>query len=189
MSASDQSRFPEDEQITSEFPVVEGPRVRDSSILWVAAGILIGIIVLTILFALGGGSEDAGDRPPSQPESTSALPSGTHDPPPDGGRTTPGPVQVNSAALVIRAQDGERVFIEVRRGGASGRRLFAGVITDTGVREFAIPAEQPLWLQVAWAPSALVQVGGVEQDTSGGTESYLVTRAGLQRVATGDQTG
>ena len=179
----------QDDDVTTEFPAIGDDRPRRDSILpWLIVGGVAGIIAL-VIFA--GGLRDPATPAADPPAATITTQTVTSTAPAAPSRTTvvpstPGPTTV---PLEVRATDAQGVAIEVRRSGPTGALLFAGIVAQGEVRRFAIPRGSPLWLSLAWAPSAAVRVDGVKQPTTGGTESYRVTQTGLHRLITPAGTG
>lgn len=172
-----------DDEVTTEFPPIldERPR-RDSVVAWLIIGGIVGIVAL-VIFA-------GGLRDPGTPATGSTTPTSTPQAvtptnvPPKTTTVAPSPPVPATVPLEIRATDPQGVAIEVRQSGPSGTLVFAGTLAQGEVRRFAIPRGAPLWLSLAWAPSAAVRVDGVAQQTTGGTEAYMVTQTGLRHVTT-----
>jgi len=164
---------------TQPIPVVGSPR-RDSALIWVGAGALLGIGALVVL---GGGLRS--DPPDPIPATSTAR---TAQPPrttttaaaPEPQTLRPVPALIPAIDLRLGARAGKAVWVEVRRGGVSGAQVFAGIVGGKVTRRFTSAA--PLWLGVAWAPNVTVSVNGEVIDAEGGTESYLVTQRGLERL-------
>lgn len=169
---------------TQPIPVVAAPAPRDPTLLWLGAGAAVGIGAL-ILFGggLGSGDTPAADAPPTTatPAGTRARPATPAPSPPPPQTLRPTPPARPAIDLRLGAQPGKTVWMEVRREGASGESLFAGVVGNGVTRRFT--SRRPLWLGVAWAPNATVTVNGERIDPEGETESYLVTAKGLSRFS------
>jgi cytoskeletal protein RodZ len=155
---------------------------RDSALIWLGAGVLLGVGALVLL---GGGlGSDS-----SQPTSAASSPATTA-----RGATTvrtgttaaapqvlkPQPSGAPAIDLRLGARAGKTVWVEVRRGGVSGPQLYAGIVGGRTTKR--IRSSTTLWLGVAWAPNLTVSVNDEELDAEGGTESYLVTARGLRRL-------
>ena len=170
---------------TQPIPVVQPPR-RDSALLWVGAGALLGVGALAVL-AGGLRSDPPGPTAATpttvstaQPPRTSTTTASSEPSAPEPLR----PVPATAPAIDLRlgARAGKTVWVEVRRGGVSGAQVFAGIVGDGASRRVA--SATPLWLGVAWTPNLTVSVNGEVIDAEGGTESYLVTQRGLKRLTT-----
>lgn len=173
---------------TQEIPVVVAPqpRQRDSTLLWLGAGALIGVGGLIVL----GGGLGSGDPPatpttaagtaPRPPTATTATaPAGDAPAPPT---LRPAPPTRATIELRLNARAGKTVWVEVRRGDVGGPQLFAGIVGNGTTR--VIRSRAPLWLGVAWAPNVAIALNGEEFDAEGGTEAYRVTARGVTRLPT-----
>lgn len=155
---------------------------RDSALVWVGAGVLLGVGALVLL---GGGlGSDS-----SQPTSAASTPATTARSATTASTGTtaaapqvlqPQPSSSPAIDLRLGARAGKTVWVEVRRGGVSGPQLYAGIVGGGATKR--IRSSTPLWLGVAWAPNLTVSVNDEELDAEGGTESYLVTARGLRRL-------
>lgn len=170
------------EAITAEFPaVVDPPRARDSVLIWVIIGGILGLGALAIF---GGGFRD--DAPTS---TTTGAPArtvtATPSPPAATAPTATGraPATASPLTLDIAPVPGEDIAVEIRQGGPAGAVLFAGTIVDGARKRITSSTTARLWLSLAWAPSARVRVNGRLIPTAGGTESYFVRADGLTRLA------
>jgi hypothetical protein len=178
-----------DDDVTTEFPAIGEDRPRRDSILpWLIVGGVVGIIAL-VIFA--GGLRDPATSATDSTASTIATRTVTATVPASPSPTTvvPSVPTPTTVPLEVRATDPQGVAIEVRRGGPAGALMFAGIVAQGEVRRFAVRRGAPLWLSLAWAPSAAVRVDGVHQPTTGGTETYRVTPTGLHRLTTAASTG
>jgi cytoskeletal protein RodZ len=166
---------------------VTRPAKRDSALIWVGAGVVLGVGVLVLL---GGGLRSDSSEPTS-----AAAPSVTTVRTPSAPRTTtatapveaqapqvlqPEPADTPAIDLRLGALAGKTVWVEVRRGGVSGSQLYAGTVGGATTKR--IRSSTPLWLGVAWAPNVTVSVNDEVIDAEGGTESYIVTQRGLRRL-------
>ncbi|HRC08801.1 MAG TPA: hypothetical protein PLV41_11365, partial [Miltoncostaeales bacterium] len=171
-----------DDQVTAEFPAIGDEDTRRDSIMpWLIVGGVIGILAL-VIFA--GGLRDPG-TPTGGSATTATAPTTTATAPVTAPNTTTVPSSAHvpdAVPLEVRATDPQGVAVEVRKTGPNGAVVFAGTLAQGEVRTFAIARGLPLWLSLAWAPSAAVRVDGVPQDTTGGTETYMVTQSGLRRL-------
>lgn len=166
---------------------VARPAKRDSALIWLGAGLVLGVGALVLV---GGGlrsdsSEPTSATPPSA--TTARTPTAGR-----GGAATapldrqapqvlqPAPADVPAIDLRLGARAGKAVWVEVRRGGVSGPQLYAGIVGGTTTKR--IRSSTPLWLGVAWAPNVAVSVNDEVIDAEGGTESYIVTQRGLRRL-------
>ena len=166
---------------TQPIPIAPPPR-RDSALIWVGAGALIGIVALVLLTG-GLRSDSSNPGPAASAASTPAQPTRPASTTPQASTPQvlqPTPATSPAVDLRLGARTGKTVWVEVRRGGASGTQVFAGTVGGTNTRTFTSNA--PLWLGVAWAPNLTVSVNGEVIDAEGGTESYLVTQQGLKRL-------
>ncbi len=164
------------------------PAKRDSALIWVGAGVVLGIGALVLL---GGGLRSDSSTPTSAaaPSVTTAR---TPTPPPGPPRPPtpldapapqvlqPEPADTPAIDLRLGARAGKTVWVEVRRGGVSGPQLYAGTVGGAATKR--IRSSTPLWLGVAWAPNVTVSVNDEVIDAEGGTESYIVTQRGLRRL-------
>lgn len=85
--------------------------------------------------------------------------------------------------MTVGAKPDKTVYIEVRAGGPSGQRLFAGEVGKEITRTFS--STDPLWIGFGWAPNAVVTIDGREVAAEGGTDAFTATADGLVRVAGG----
>ncbi len=186
---SDHHDPPDTEAITEEFPAVVDPP-RDGSVVWIVLGGLVGILAV-IFFA--GGLRDPQSASPATTTPTATVTTRTTTS--DTTTTTGGAPRTNPArkpstdTLDVAAVDPQGVYVEVRRRDAAGAVLFAGTLAQGTHKRFTIPTATPLWLSLAWAPSARVAVNGSVQPTAGATEQYLVTPTGLERRSASTRTG
>ncbi len=72
------------------------------------------------------------------------------------------------------------VYIEVKKRSEKGDTVFAGRVGN-GVSK-KLNSRVPLWLNVSWAPNAIIQIDGRTIPVGGGTEYYLARPSGLKRV-------
>ncbi len=72
------------------------------------------------------------------------------------------------------------VYVEVKRGSETGDTVFAGRVGNGTRKRFT--SRVPLWLNVSWAPNAIIRIDGRVIPVDGGTEYYLARAAGLKRV-------
>jgi hypothetical protein len=166
---------------TQPIPIVLArPRARDSTLLWLGAGALVGVAGLVVL----GGGLGPGDPPAtSRAAQTTATPTAPREPAPEtAGPPTLQPVPPRRAAIELRlgARAGKAVWVEVRRGDVNGPQLFAGIVGNGATR--VIRSGTPLWLGVAWAPNVAIALNGEELDADGGTEAYRVTARGIAKL-------
>jgi len=167
---------------TRPVPAVAPRARRDSALIWLGAGAIAGVAGLALL---GGGLGSGGAGTEAKPDAAAPVTAAAAGRPP----ATAPPVQTvrptpsRRAAIELRlgARPGTTVWVAVRRGGASGKSIFAGLVGAGVTRGFT--STRPLWLRVGWAPNVRVAVNGEEVDAPGGTESYLVTARGLKRLA------
>jgi hypothetical protein len=167
---------------TQPIPVVGSPGPpRVATVLWLGAGAVVGLGALVVFGGgLGSGDGPSGATPTTTPPPAHSAPRTARTPPPPQTlRPTP-PVRP-AIDLRLGARSGKAVWIEVRREGASGESLFAGIVGNGVTRRFT--SRTPLWLGVAWAPNATVTLNGEPIDPEGGTQSYLVTAKGLSRLS------
>jgi hypothetical protein len=160
---------------TRVIPVAAPAKRRDPAIVWIAAGAVAGIAGLAFLgggFGSGGG--DTGSKVVITTAARTAQAAG-----PAAATIRPVPSTQPAIELRLSARPGKTVWVEVRRGGASGKPVFAGIVGGGTTKRFT--SDRPLWLGVAWAPNVVVTVNGEQVDAPGGTESYLVTAGGLRR--------
>ena len=166
---------------TQPIPVVRAQRRRDSALIWIGAGALIGIVALVLL--TGGLRSDSSNPAPAASAASTAAQrtrTATAQQAPAPQVLQPTPATAPAIDLRLGARTGKTVWVEVRRGGVSGTQMFAGTVGGTSTRTFMSNA--PLWLGVAWAPNLTVSVNGEVIDAEGGTESYLVTQQGLKQL-------
>ena len=178
---------------------VPAPRktARDSALIWVGAGVLLGVGALVLL---GGGLRSDSPEPTSAATpavvptprtstarptttTTSSTPSSTTTTPLDGQAPQvlqPEPADTPAIDLRLGGATGKTVWVEVRRGGVSGPQLYAGIVGGATTKR--IRSSAPLWLGVAWAPNLTVSINDEVIDADGGTESYIVTQRGLRRL-------
>jgi hypothetical protein len=155
------------------------PARRDSALIWVGAGLVLGVGALVLL---GGGLRSDSSEPTSA--ATRSVPT-TRTAPTTTTAAAPQVLQPEPADspaidLLLGAAAGKKVWVEVRRGGVSGPQLYAGIVGGATTKR--IRSSTPLWLGVAWAPNVTVSVNDEAIDAEGGTESYLVTQRGLRRL-------
>jgi cytoskeleton protein RodZ len=167
------------------------PAKRDSALIWVGAGVVLGIGALVLL---GGGLRSDSSTPTSAAApavATARTPTSTTRSPATAPTTTPldapapqvlQPKPADTPAIDLRlgARAGKTVWVEVRRGGVSGPQIYAGTVGGAATKRFR--SSTPLWLGVAWAPNVTVSVNDEVIDAEGGTESYIVTQRGLRRL-------
>lgn len=170
--------------ITTEFPAVASRSGSDGTILWLILGGIVGIVVLAFL---AGGLRTHGPGPPTTGDETATVRTS----PPASSTITSVPVTPPRArdVLEVGAAAAGGLYFEVRRGTRDGDVVFAGTIANGMRRRFAIPPGEPLVLALAWAPSARVRVNGRSQPTTGTTETYTVTAAGLAPLVTSTVSG
>jgi hypothetical protein len=143
----------------------------DGRLLWIAAGGLVGVGVLVWLAGgLGSDSPSIGGSP-----------------------VQPAPVAAQSAVLrpVAPAPRGVRLqvtgqgdrgsWIEVRQDGLKGQVIYSGIVGPGISRSFR--ARRALYMAVGWLPSLRVRVNGRPAEASGGTDAFVVTRAGMRRLS------
>lgn len=170
-------------------PVARQPR-RDSALIWVGAGVFLGVGALVLV---GGGLHSDSPAPTSaaapqvttERAATTTTRAGTptatttqEEQPPQV--LQPEPADTPAIDLHLGARGGKTVWVEVRRGGVSGPPLYAGIVGGATTKR--IRSSTPLWLGVAWAPNVTVSVNDEVIDAEGGTESYIVTQRGLRRL-------
>lgn len=165
-------------------------RRRDSALLWVGSGATLGLIAL---IAFGGGL--GSDPSPSRRAATTTVGTASSTPGPTAGTaparptataTTTGPQPLT---LTLAAQPNTRVYVEVRRAGATGAQLYGGTLDARTVKRFTAPAGAPLWINVAWAPNLAVTINGRTVAAPGGTVVYEATTRGLRTLDDPYRTG
>ena len=102
---------------------------------------------------------------------------------PGTGTTTEATPGTTPAAFTLTLDGRRPVFIVVRRRSEKGDQVFAGTVGDGVTKRLTSTA--PLWVNVAWAPNALIAIDGRTVPTTGGTEYYLARASGLRRVTGG----
>ncbi len=174
---------------TQPIPVVRRPPPRrDSVLVWVGAGAVLGVVGLIVLGGGGPDSEDGTPRTTTRSAATASPPTETA----AAGTTARAapsapavirPVPARSPAIELRldAQPGKSVWVEVRRRDVGGAQVFAGIVGGGVTR--TVRSTTPLWLGIAWAPNLAVTLNGEVLDAEGGTESYRVTARGLTKLA------
>jgi hypothetical protein len=168
---------------TQPIPVIRAPAGRDATLLWLGAGAAVGIGALLVFGGgVGSGGVPREDRSAAATAGTAVTLRPASSAPAQPAQTLR-PAAAPARPIVdlrLGARAGKSVWVEVRRGNASGESLFAGVVGNGVTKRFT--SRRPLWLGVAWAPNARVVLNGGEIDADGGTESYLVTATGLTRI-------
>ncbi|HJZ62598.1 MAG TPA: RodZ domain-containing protein [Miltoncostaeaceae bacterium] len=140
----------------------------DPRLLWIAAGGLAGVAALVWLAGgLGSDSPSIGGSPvrPTPAAAEAAV-------------LRPVAPPVRGVRLQVTGQGQHGSWIEVRRDGLTGRLIYSGIVGPGVSRSFR--AKTALYMAVGWLPSLRVRVNGRPSGASGGTEAFLVTRAGLR---------
>jgi hypothetical protein len=109
-------------------------------------------------------------RPPAPPPAA-AVPVATPAPAPAPARP--------AIALTGLAPSGS--WIEVRRGGEAGERLFQGVLAPGVTRRWS--PTPPLWVRVGNTDALTASVGGRRRALPGGTGNFRVSTAGVARLS------
>jgi len=121
-------------------------------------------------------------RTDGQDTTTDASPA-----PATGQETITAPTDTTAAGepyvMTVGAKPDKTVYIEVRAASAGGERLFAGEVGADDARAFR--ADGPLWIGFGWAGNAVVSIDGREVAAEGGTDAFIVTATGLERVPKG----
>lgn len=143
-----------------------------------------------------GTSDPAGSTTGSS-EDTTTPPSTTSDAPSvtttDGSSTTtstappratdPATAPAAPGTFELTLDGTSEVYIEVKRRSETGDTVFAGRVGN-GTRK-RLTSRVPLWLNVSWAPNAIIRIDGRDIPVDGGTELYVARPSGLRRVTEG----
>lgn len=142
------------------------PRRREAQLLWLAIGGVTGIALLAWL-GIGG-------------EQTSAPP----EPVPGVPTTTTRTSTASQAVDVTFTGRGNRgSYLEVRNGSDAGATLYSGVLVPGATRAFSFP--DGAWVRIGKPEAMSVTVNGELLPIEGGTGTFLITKAGAERLPAG----
>lgn len=178
---------------TREIPILTAFR-KESSLLWIAVGALIGLGALVVFGGgLGGGGSDsaseptaargaapAAEPPTPRPRRRPAVPSSTPAKPGDSQTVTPVAPTTPRITVTLDAQPGKTVWIEVRQRDWRGTEIYTGLVGGGVTR--TVRSNVPIWLSVAWAPNMRVRLNEEPIDLAGGTETFRITAAGAMQL-------
>ena len=167
------------------------PAKRDSALIWVGAGVVLGIGALVLL---GGGLRSDSSTPTSAAApavATARTPTTTTRSPATATTTTPldapapqvlQPEPADTPAIDLRlgARAGKTVWVEVRRGEVRGPQLFAGIVG--GGEDQRIRSSTPAVARCRMGAQRHRHVNDEVIDAEGGTESYMRHPRGLRRL-------
>lgn len=205
MAESDDAELVSADDDTDEIPVVAPPESKPAMALWLVAGAAVGLGALVLFTGGLGSSDDSGTStvaetdaaPQLRPEAVSPAPATTA-PAPTAARSEPTLPPVSTAtspdrpaptstspssppgAFTVVLRGRNDVFIEVKERSETGDTVFAGTVGN-GVTK-RLTSRVPLWLNVSWAPNAIVVLNGRSIPLTGGTELYRVQASGVRRI-------
>lgn len=143
------------------------PRRREAQLLWLAIGGVTGIALLTWL-GIGGGTTPAPSNPvPGVPTTTAPLAG----------------VTAQSLDLGFTGRGSRGSYLEVRNGSDAGATVYSGVLVPGATRTFSF--REAAWVRIGRPDAVTVSVDGEPLPISGGTGTFLITRAGAERLPAG----
>ncbi len=142
------------------------PRRREAQVLWLAIGGVMGIALLAWL--------GLGQQTVPSPSPVPGVPTTT---------TTAGTVPSPSVDLVFTGRGERGTYLEVRVGSDKGTTVYSGVLVPEATRTFTV--KESAWVRIGSPRAVAVSVNGARLEISGGTGTFLITRAGAARLPAG----
>lgn len=156
-------------------PVARAPRRRtEAQLLWLAIG---GVMAVALLIWMG-----VGDPSPPSPDVPPAPAVTTPSDTPGSASEVDTSEAPETLPITLTGTGSYGAYVEVRGGGATGRQVFAGTLSDGQSKTFRV--ERALWVRTYNAEGLRVTVRrGAARALTGGTGDFLVSRTGVTRLA------
>jgi hypothetical protein len=92
-------------------------------------------------------------------------------------------VTAQSLDLGFTGRGSRGSYLEVRNGSDAGATVYSGVLVPGATRTFSF--REAAWVRIGRPDAVTVSVDGEPLPISGGTGTFLITRAGAERLPAG----